>query len=162
MKIKHTHIETNEDLLDIPQYIDQPKFVKKKTGCYLLQMMGWTLWTTLFIPVLTAILWLYQGRLIKNYLFAEQLHVQLLNLFWLAVLIGICCALLLIWASYNWIRYRHSQHEKNISNVTQQDLAEDFLVTPQQLFILQNAKHIILHYDQKGVLLNYELKPKSC
>ena len=162
MKIEHTHIETNEDLLDIPQYIDQPKFVKKKAGCYLLQMTGWTLWTTLFIPMITLVLWIYQARVIKNYLFAEQLKVQLLNLLWLGILIAVCCALLLIWASYNWIRYRHSQQQKKVANVTQHDLAQDFLVSPQQLLILQNAKNIVLHYDQKGVLFDYELKQKPC
>lgn len=162
MKIQHTHIETNEALLDIPQYIDQPKFVKKKTGCYLLQMTGWSLWTGLFIPIMTAILWLYQGRLIQNYVFAEQLKVQLLNLLWLAVFTGICCLMLLLWASYNWMRYRHSQQKKQVENVTQGDLAADFLVTPQQLFILQNAKNIVLHYDKQGILCDYELKKRSC
>ena len=162
MKIQHTHIETDEALLDIPQYIDQPKFVKKKTGCYLLQMTGWSLWTSLFVPIITVILWLYQGRLIQNYLFAEELQVQLWNLLWLAVVTGICCAVLLLWAGYNWIRYRHSQHQKSVENVTQRDLAADFLVTPQQLFILQNAKNIVLHYDQQGILSNYELKQRSC
>lgn len=162
MNIQHTHIETNEDLLDIPQYIDQPNFVKKKAGCYLLQMTGWTIWTSLFIPIVTIVLWLYQGRLIKNYLFAEDLQVQLWNLFWLAVVIGICCTLLLLWAGYNWIRYRHSQQQKQVANVTQRDLAADFLVTPQQLSALQNAKNIVLHYDQQGILSDYELRKRIC
>ncbi|MDM1756670.1 MULTISPECIES: poly-beta-1,6-N-acetyl-D-glucosamine biosynthesis protein PgaD [Acinetobacter] len=152
-----SNIITDESKLDIPEYIDQPHYVKNKAMHYTLQMMGWMLWTLLLLPLVTAILWVYQVKLIKNYIFAEQIYVQLYNFAWLALIVMLCCASLLLWASYNWLRYRKTKDPK-VLNVTQSTLAEDFLISTDELSKIQKSKSIVLHYDDEGVLSDYELK----
>ncbi|WP_111860555.1 poly-beta-1,6-N-acetyl-D-glucosamine biosynthesis protein PgaD [Acinetobacter sp. CFCC 10889] len=152
-----SNVITDESKLDIPTYIDQPHYVKNKAMYYSLQMFGWTLWTFLLLPLATAVLWIYQGKLIKSYIFTEQVYVQLYNFVWLAFLITICCASLLLWASYNWLRYRKAKDPK-VSNVTQSTLAEDFSISTDELSKMQKSKNIVLHYDDEGVLYDYELK----
>ena len=144
--------------LDIPKYIDQPKFVRSKGKFYMLQLMGWTFWTFLFIPLFTLALWWFQGNLIKNYIFAEKLNVQLLNIAWLGALIIIFGATLLLWASYNWIRFSNTEVQTKVTDVDNTVLSKYFSVSPQELCSMQNSKNIILHYDENGNLFDYELK----
>ena len=78
-EIRQSEYLIQEKNLDLPEYIDRSSFVKNKQGHYLLQFTGWTFWSFLFVPLFTLILWLYQGNLIRNYIFAEKFDVQLLN-----------------------------------------------------------------------------------
>lgn len=153
----HSNIITVESKLDIPEYIDQPQYVKNKGMHYTLQAVGWMLWTLLLLPLATLVLWIYQGKLIQSYIFAEQINVQLYNFAWLALIVMLCCASLLIWASYNWLRYRKTQSPK-VLNVTQSTLADGFLMSTEELSRIQKSKNIVLHYDNDGILYDYELK----
>ena len=144
--------------LDIPQFIDQPKWVKSKSKFYLLQFFGWSFWTFLFIPVFTLVLWLFQGNLIQSYIFAEQINVQLWNLIWLAVLVAFFGASLLLWASYNWIRFGNVKPRQQLDDVKNNVLCDYLSVTSHELKQLQNSKNVVLHYDEQGQLYEYELK----
>ncbi|ENX12586.1 poly-beta-1,6-N-acetyl-D-glucosamine biosynthesis protein PgaD [Acinetobacter sp. CIP 64.2] len=157
MKPLHSNIVVDESQLDIPEYIDQQQYVKNKGAHYLLQGIGWALWTLLFLPLLVIFLWLYQGKLIKNYIFAEQISVQIHNFFWLTLIVAMCCTSLLLWASYNWLRYRKTE-KSTINNVSPSLLAECFFIPMDDLAKIQNSKNIVLHYDHKGLLADYELK----
>lgn len=79
------------------------------------------------------------------------------NFAWLALIVVVCCASLLLWASYNWLRYRKRDNPK-VLNVSQSILAQDFLITTDELSRIQKSKSIVLHYDEEGILYNYELK----
>lgn len=146
------------NILDIPQFIDQPKWVKNKSKFYLLQFFGWSFWTFLFIPVFTLFLWLFQGNLIQSYIFAEQINVQLLNLAWLGVLVVAFGASLLLWASYNWIRFGNMKPRDQLDDVENHVLCDYLSVTTLELKQLQNSKNVVLHYDEQGQLYEYELK----
>ncbi|ENX59053.1 MULTISPECIES: poly-beta-1,6-N-acetyl-D-glucosamine biosynthesis protein PgaD [Acinetobacter] len=157
MNKSHLNIIEDVSQLDIPEYIDQHRYVKNKGAHYLLQGIGWALWTLLFLPLLAIFLWLYQGKLIKNYIFAEQMSVQIHNFFWLALMVMICCASLLLWASYNWLRYRNTE-KTTVVNVSHSILAEGFLIPKDELSKIQRSKNIVLHYNQEGILADYELR----
>ncbi|NNP72125.1 poly-beta-1,6-N-acetyl-D-glucosamine biosynthesis protein PgaD [Acinetobacter defluvii] len=153
----HSDVVTDASKLDIPAYIDQPQYVKNKGVHYTLQAIGWTLWTVLLLPLITVLLWIFQGKFIQSYIFAEHFSVQIYNFAWLALIVGVCCASLLIWASYNWLRYRTAKKPK-VLNVTHSTLAKDFLMSTEELLKMQKSKNIVLHYDDEGILYNYELK----
>ncbi|MGL5143354.1 MAG: poly-beta-1,6-N-acetyl-D-glucosamine biosynthesis protein PgaD, partial [Acinetobacter junii] len=42
--------------LEIPQYIDEPRYVRNKTAGYGLFFLGWLLWIWIFMPLITALL----------------------------------------------------------------------------------------------------------
>lgn len=146
--------------LDLPQYIDQSKFVKNKQGHYLLQFTGWAFWSFLFVPLLTLILWLYQGNLIRNYIFAEEFDIQLHNIMWLAVLVVCFGATLLLWASFNWIRFRKQHAIKAVINVNNAVLAKYLTISPRELEDMKTSKRIVLHYDENGELYDYQMNRK--
>ncbi|MBP6113113.1 MAG: poly-beta-1,6-N-acetyl-D-glucosamine biosynthesis protein PgaD [Acinetobacter sp.] len=158
MKLKNDLIEDKD--LDLPPYIDQSKFVKNKQGHYLLQFTGWTFWSFLFVPLFTLILWLYQGNLIRNYIFAEKFDVQLLNIMWLAALVIFFGATLLLWASFNWLRFRKQHAKKIVLNVNNAMLSKYLSITPQELEDMQASKRVVLHYDENGELYDYQMNCK--
>lgn len=159
---KSNHVEIISDVskLDIPKYIDQPKLVKNKSKFYLLQLVGWSFWTFLFIPLFTLLLWVFQGNLIRNYIFAEKFNVQLHNIIWLGALIVLFGATLLLWASYNWIRFANVNNQIQVDDVDNHVLSKYFSVSSQELDAMQHSKNIVLHYDERGHLFDYELKKK--
>lgn len=151
-KIQHDHTQ-----LDLPKYIDKAKFVKNKKGHYSLQFMGWLFWTFLFIPLFTAVLWVFQGNLIKNYIFAEQFSVQLLNIVWLAIIVVCFGSALLLWASFNWIRYRKNDAVNKVGNVSNATLAEYLNISTEDLECMKKSKRVVLHYDEEGTLYDYQM-----
>ncbi|NHB57152.1 poly-beta-1,6-N-acetyl-D-glucosamine biosynthesis protein PgaD [Acinetobacter sp. 194] len=146
--------------LDIPKFIDQPKLVKNKSKFYVLQLLGWSFWTFLFIPLFTLMLWIFQGNLIKSYIFAEKLNVQLMNIAWLGALIVLFGTTLLLWASYNWIRFANVNNQDEVKDVDNHVLSKYLSVSSQELDTMQHSKNIVLHYDESGHLFDYELKQK--
>lgn len=157
MTIYNNQIQHDPKKLDLPQYIDQSRFVKNKKGCYLLQLSGWVFWTFLFVPIFTLMLWLYQGNLIKNYIFAEKFDVQMLNIVWLAGLVVFFGSALILWASFNWIRFRHQHAQQLVLNVNNQVLAKYLKISPQELETMQCSKRVVLHYDDHGLLYDYQM-----
>ena len=46
----------DESQLEIPQYIDEPKYVRNKSAGYGLFFLGWLVWIWLFLPLITLLL----------------------------------------------------------------------------------------------------------
>lgn len=49
------------EVLDIPEYIDQPEYVKNKTANYTLQTIGWFCLMWLLFPLVSLFLWILKG-----------------------------------------------------------------------------------------------------
>lgn len=47
----HSHSHVDQNPLDIPQYIDRPEYVKNKWAGFSLQILGWSLWMWLIMPL---------------------------------------------------------------------------------------------------------------
>ena len=159
-EMKKPKYQLEEKDLDLPQYIDRSNLVQNKQGHYLLQLTGWAFWSFLFVPLFTLILWLYQGNLIRNYIFAEKFDVQLLNIMWLAALVIFFGATLLLWASFNWLRFRKQHAKKIVLNVNNAMLSKYLSITPQELEDMQASKRVVLHYDENGELYDYQMNCK--
>ena len=147
----------NIEALDIPEYIDQPEYVKNKAANYTLQTIGWFCLMWLLFPLVSLFLWVFEGHLIYDYVWVDHLS-EVKTLLHLALLIGISALILILWASYNWIRFRGEDRRNKAPNSSTELLATQFSVTPEALNELQKSQCIILHYDDHGNLRKYELK----
>ncbi|WP_252718151.1 PgaD family protein [Acinetobacter ursingii] len=65
----HSHSHVDQNPLDIPQYIDRPEYVKNKWAGFSLQILGWSLWMWLIMPLFTVFLWWFEGQNIYKQLF---------------------------------------------------------------------------------------------
>ena len=64
--IKQTEFKIikDESLLELPEYIDRPEYVQRKSAGYGLMALGWMLWMWLFLPVLTLLFWWFEGNVV--------------------------------------------------------------------------------------------------
>jgi poly-beta-1,6-N-acetyl-D-glucosamine biosynthesis protein PgaD len=150
-------LEENKDIetLDIPEYIDQPEYVKNKTANYTLQTIGWICLMWLLFPLVSLFLWVFEGHLIYDYVWVDHLS-EVKTLLHLALMIGVSALILILWASYNWIRFSGEDRRAKAPNSSVELLAAQFSVTSDMLNDLQEKQRIILHYDDHGNLQKYE------
>ncbi|MBJ9720460.1 poly-beta-1,6-N-acetyl-D-glucosamine biosynthesis protein PgaD [Acinetobacter calcoaceticus] len=148
---------TEIEVLDIPEYIDQPEYVKNKVANYTLQTIGWFCLMWFLFPLVSLFLWFFEGHLIYDYVWVDNIS-EVKTLLHLLLLICLSALVLILWASYNWLRFHGDDRRSKAPNSSTELLATQFSVTPETLNELQKSQRIILHYDDHGNLRKYELK----
>ncbi len=151
--------DTNIDVevLDIPEYIRQTEYVKNKTANYTLQTIGWFCLMWLLFPLVSLFLWIFEGHLIYDYVWVDHVS-EVKTLLHLLLLIGLSALILILWASYNWLRFHGDDRRSKAPNSSVELLASQFMVSTESLSELQKSQRIILHYDEQGYLTRYDLK----
>ena len=99
----------------------------------------------------------FEGHLIYDYVWVDHLS-EVKTLLHLALMIGISALILILWASYNWIRFSGEDRRAKAPNSSVELLAAQFSVTSDMLNDLQEKQRIILHYDDHGNLQNMSSK----
>lgn len=156
MKNNQIKLNVDENSLDIPEYIDQPKYVKNKWAGFSLQILGWSLWMWLIMPLFTILLWWFEGRNIYNQLFLSLTNNGRYSLYVLACCIFILILILLIWASYNWLRFYKTERRNMPEAATEAQIASSFHLSVQDIKSMKNSKNMTLHFDEQGNLIKYE------
>ncbi|TEU28758.1 poly-beta-1,6-N-acetyl-D-glucosamine biosynthesis protein PgaD [Acinetobacter seifertii] len=144
------------EVLDIPEYIDQPEYVKNKTANYTLQTIGWFCLMWLLFPLVSLFLWFFEGHLIYDYVWVDHIS-EVKTLLHILLLICLSALVLILWASYNWLRFHGDDRRSKAPNSSDDLLAFKFTVSTASLSELQKAQRVILHYDEHGHLQKYDL-----
>ncbi|MDV2453777.1 MULTISPECIES: poly-beta-1,6-N-acetyl-D-glucosamine biosynthesis protein PgaD [Acinetobacter] len=147
----------DESQLEIPQYIDEPKYVRNKSAGYGLFFLGWLVWIWLFLPLITLLLWWYEGYTVYHHLIIGNGPDGPISLLHMALAIDIFILFLLVWASYNWIRFRNKERRHAPVPVGVEQMAESFNLPVADVESMKQAKNITLHYDEDGVLQQYAI-----
>ena len=146
----------DESKLELPEYIDRPEYVRNKSVGYSLQIAGWFLFMWLFIPLLTIFFWLFEGKTIYQQMIVQAEPTSPLSLVHLATMILIFIAMLLLWATYNWVRFAGKERRSAPVSVNEEQLAISFKVNPVDILNMQQAKNLTLYYDEDGRLEFFE------
>lgn len=149
--------QASHEKLDIPDYIDQPEYVKNKSAGYTLMIVAWLIWACLFLPALTALFWWFQGSVAYEQLIIESKPESAISLIVLMFMILILVACLIVWASYNWFRFGQNEKRSAAPNVANSKLSESFDIGQHHLDELQQSYNITLYYGEAGQLYAYEV-----
>ncbi|WP_257219682.1 MULTISPECIES: poly-beta-1,6-N-acetyl-D-glucosamine biosynthesis protein PgaD [unclassified Acinetobacter] len=103
------------------------------------------------------LLWLFQGYTVYEQLFVMSAPQSSFSLFYLGLAIMVFILILLIWAVYNWLRFRDNERRAFPEHIQTEQLAESFQVDTTEMAYLQQAKNLTLHYDQDGQLEKFEV-----
>lgn len=147
----------DESLLDLPEYIDNPHYVRNRAAGYLLQLLGWILFLLIIFPLVTLFLWYFELTQIHDYIFADTVYAQLNNLMKIGIAILAFSVLLILWASYNWARFKDRERRKKIDNVPVDEFAQGFSLAEDDIGKLRQGKNVVLHYDDDGFLSYYDV-----
>ena len=130
--------------------------MRNKSVGYSLQIAGWFLFMWLFIPLLTIFFWLFEGKTIYQQMIVQAEPTSPLSLVHLATMILIFIAVLLLWATYNWVRFAGKERRSAPVSVNEEQLAVSFKVNPVDILNMQQAKNLTLYYDEDGRLEFFE------
>lgn len=147
----------DESLLEIPEYIDKPEYVKRKSAGYGLMAVGWMLWMWLFLPLLTLVFWWFEGTVVYSQVMDQSQPMTSLTIMKLIFSIGIFICCLFVWASYNWMRFHGEDRRKAPENAQDEDLAKSFHVKASDIATMRESKNITLHYTDDGQLEHYKI-----
>ncbi|AOA58137.1 poly-beta-1,6-N-acetyl-D-glucosamine biosynthesis protein PgaD [Acinetobacter larvae] len=151
----------DESLLDIPQYIDKPHYVKNKLAGYSLQVVGWTIFMLILLPVATLFLWWFEITTIQHYIFIDYSSARMDNLVNISLLILCCGLILILWACYNWLRFSHMERRFFFNNISAEQFVTHFDINIAQYIQLKTSHNLTLYYDQFGKLYSYDVNDMS-
>lgn len=161
---KKYYLIEDESKLELPEYIDRPEYVRNKSMGYTLQITGWLIFMWLFMPLLTVFFWWVEGKTIYQQMIIQAAPDSQLSLMNIIVMIAIFICVLLLWATYNWVRFHGKDLRRAPLAIDEQQLASSFKVNKTDILNMQQAKNLTLYYDNKGKLeffeINHQLKKR--
>ena len=162
--IKERFLIKDESKLELPEYIDRPEYVRNKSVGYSLQIAGWFIFMWLFMPLITVFFWWFEGKTIYQQMVVQAAPNSQLSLMNITVMILLSICVLLLWASYNRVRFAGDERRTAPLEVDEQQLALSFKVNTTDILTMQQAKNLTLYYDDKGMLeffeANHQLKKR--
>ncbi len=116
----------------------------------LLTLFAWLVWVSLWLPLITALAWLfglhtsYVELFLRNH--AGGWH-QLLYLFWLAL--G-CAVVITAWSAYNWKRFHKLDRRRGRPVPSMTAMAERLGVVHASAIELRSSDRIVLEFADDG------------
>ncbi len=126
----------------------QPRTTRALFG--LLTLLAWVAWGLLWLPLLTALAWLfglhtsYVELFVHNH--ARGWH-QVLYLLWLAL--G-CAVVISAWSAYNWWRFHELDRRRGRSMVSMAAMAEGLGVHQSTAIELRSSTRVVLEFAGDG------------
>ncbi|MCK0746688.1 poly-beta-1,6-N-acetyl-D-glucosamine biosynthesis protein PgaD [Chromohalobacter nigrandesensis] len=144
--------------LKLPNIIYRPDLQsRRQRGLFaLLAGVGWLIWLYLFLPLSTLLGWAFGSERFQAYVIDGHEH-SWSSLMIYAVTVVLAGAALLIWAFYNYRRFRHADRRRPPSPLTTERLATSFGVDEAQVARLQQGRVATLYHDAEGNITDIEV-----
>ena len=133
--------------------IDSPQLQKPLTkfSYAFLTFLFWLLWVYLWVPLFSALAWLFGARLFYEHMIVLGGYEGFLQLMgWYALAIVVISAVLIVWALYNQLRFRGRERRRFVEPVTVYELSSFFHVDPNGLARWRESKRIRISIDDNG------------
>ncbi len=138
---------TSELIIDQPQQISTPRRVLYGT----ITAIIWYFWLYLWLPVATFAGWAFGGFVGYHEMIELQGYRGLLHLMlWYGLVIAIMAGGLLIWATYNLLRFRGKERRGQLPDVQCDIYAKYIGVTEVELASWRRAKIVTTSHDING------------
>lgn len=125
----------------------------------LFTLFAWMLWISLWLPLITALAWLFGLHTSYVELFLHN-HSrgwhQMLYLCWLAA--G-CAVVISVWSGYNWWRFHHLDRRRGRAAVSMSLMAEQLGVVHASAIELRSAARIVLEFADDGSISHMKAPP---
>ncbi|MGB6134358.1 MAG: poly-beta-1,6-N-acetyl-D-glucosamine biosynthesis protein PgaD [Acidobacteriaceae bacterium] len=116
--------------------------------------IAWGVWLMLWMPVLTAVLWIFGTRVTYIYIIRAPDETSLLLIF---LIMFICNMIVSGWSSYNYIRFARKTRRHATVPVSHEKVGELFGVTdPETLSLLLYSRILGLNFNEAGVLVRVD------
>jgi len=142
-----------------PYIIDRPDLqtIRQRFGYSFLTFVFWLIWFYLWIPLISLGGWLFGIDLFYDEMVVRDgldALIELLGLYFLVIFL--ISATLGLWAMVNLWRFRGKNRRGPRPTVNEEQLAEDFNVTSQQVVAWRQCKRLVISHDAEGNIVSID------
>jgi biofilm PGA synthesis protein PgaD len=131
-----------------------------RVGWTLATAILWTLWISLWAPLLALTTWPLGFAIAGSYLHLPltltMIGIESVALI-LFVSVSISGSSLLIWSSLNYLRFRNTNRRRRRLPAQLEELADYSALLTEKMAAWQKARRVIAHHDEHGRLLQAEI-----
>ncbi|WP_110654075.1 poly-beta-1,6-N-acetyl-D-glucosamine biosynthesis protein PgaD [Salinicola halimionae] len=151
MQEPHHDLHRQRGAVRLPRIIHRPDLQSRgqRSVLALIAGVGWMLWLYLFLPLATIGSWIFGVHRFDAYVIDNHGH-SWASLTIYAITIALAGIALLIWAFYNYRRFRHADRRQPASPLTSERLALSFGMNSTQVAELQRSRSVTLEHDAQG------------
>jgi biofilm PGA synthesis protein PgaD len=143
-------------IIDRPDLQSTPQRVVS-TG---LTAFFWAVWAYLWLPVFALLGWAFGASRFYEEMVVERGGAALLDVLgWYALVIGLLAGSLVLWASYNFIRFRGNERRSTHRATTIDEVAVHAGLEPDVLRSWQQARVLRLRHNESGRIESVEVVP---
>ncbi|WP_423822537.1 poly-beta-1,6-N-acetyl-D-glucosamine biosynthesis protein PgaD [Salinisphaera sp. SPP-AMP-43] len=159
-------IPTMAETIRLPNIIHRPDLQNplRRGGNGLVTILAWAVWIYLFLPALEVI-----SQLLGYTQFPFGLRAPIspstdqtiTTLIVYGFLVAIAGGLLVVWATYNLVRFRQRERRRGPEQIRTRELADSDHVTMKALGRLQASQIVWLDHDERGEITDVRPRVKS-
>ena len=118
----------------------------------------WALWIYLWLPIVALIGWMLGFRIAYYEMIVKFGYVSLQHLlvFYLYIILFLGASLL-VWAYYNYFRFRNMARRAQVEEVSIAALSQRYQTAPETLALWTQARRLTIHHDAEGKVIGAEL-----
>lgn len=125
-----------------------------------LTLAFWSIWLYILTPLLSLLTWIFGLSLFYEEFVARDGAAEILDMLpFLLFSATLPSAALLIWARYNYLRFRGIQRRARRSDVSLEELAIYCGLEEEMILLLQNSPLLTVEHDGQGKLLEVHPGP---
>ncbi|WP_110669183.1 poly-beta-1,6-N-acetyl-D-glucosamine biosynthesis protein PgaD [Salinicola halophilus] len=138
----------------LPDIIHRPDLQtrRQRSVTALFTGLGWMIWLYLFMPLATLGGWFFGVERFQTYVI-DNAGRSWASLTIYAITIGLAGVALLVWAFYNYRRFRHVDRRRPADAVTPERLAQSFGIDVEQIAGLQRQRTLVVEHDERGEIV---------
>jgi biofilm PGA synthesis protein PgaD len=110
----------------------------------------WAVWFYLWLPLITAVLWLVGIRWAYIQVFRGARGVSLGLILWILLSVTVVVA---YWSGYNRLRYARRTRRRHAQPLSKATIGDKFGITGTALSLLMNERCLDLYFDASGQLI---------
>lgn len=121
----------------------------------LIATIGWMIWLYLISPLSALFAWWFGYNRMNLFVLSDPAHtIRTLMLY--AMVIAAGGALFILWAVYNWLRFRRVDRRRVPETATEADIASAFAIPTQAVLDARGGKVLAFNFDDHGQIVGIE------
>lgn len=141
----------------IPEIILRPDLISfnKKTVLAFVAMIGWIIWLYIISPVFSLLAWWFGYQQLNIFVLDDPARtMQTLQIYAYVILGG--GLIFILWASYNWIRFRKSHRRGAHPIANAEEIGHTLGLTEAQILFARQHKTMTFSFDEAGNIIGME------
>jgi biofilm PGA synthesis protein PgaD len=134
-----------------PEIIHRPDLVaaSRKGAMALIATVGWLVWLYMISPLSALFAWWFGYQRLDIFILsdpAETIHTLTIY----SIVIAAGGMMFILWATYNWLRFRGFDRRGVPTPTTKEEMAATFAIPTQSVVAARAGKILAFHFDEHG------------